>query len=57
MNEIMCKEESMSTFKIFFFYLYALWKFRKVIAAILLFDIFIMFCKLVAGLAGKVVNF
>lgn len=47
----------MSTFKIAFIYLYALWKFRKVILAILLFDVFIMFLKLVVDLAGKVVNF
>lgn len=47
----------MSTFKIAVFYLYALWKLRKVIFAILLFDVFIMLCKLVAGLIGKAVNF
>ena len=47
----------MSTFKIAVFYLYALWKLRKLIAAILLFDIAIVFIKLMTGLAGKVVNF
>lgn len=47
----------MSTFKIAVLYLYMLWKFRKVIAAILLFDVFIMFLKLIVGLIGMKVNF
>jgi hypothetical protein len=47
----------MSTFKIAVVYLYLLWKLRKLIAAILLFDIAIVFIKLIAGLAGKVISF
>jgi hypothetical protein len=46
----------MSTFKIAIFYIYLFWKLRKLIAAILLFDIAIVFIKLIAGLAGKVIN-
>lgn len=47
----------MSTFKIFFLYLYALWKFRKVVAAILIFDAVMILIRFITGLAGKEFNF
>lgn len=47
----------MSTFRIAVFYLYALWKLRKFIFTLLLFDVLMMVLRLIAGLAEKVVNF
>lgn len=47
----------MNTLQAAFLYLYALWKFRKVIVAILFIDLVLILLRFVAGMAGKALNF